>query len=48
MPEIDVNVHPRSLAGAGTGGEVEPAELLRSGDMATLRQILLAQADQAA
>src|SRR5437763_15307067 len=28
MPELDANVHPRSLAGAGTGGTVEPAELL--------------------
>ena len=28
MPELDANVHPRSLAGAGTGGQVEPAELL--------------------
>ena len=27
MPELDANVHPRSLAGAGTGGRVEPAEL---------------------
>jgi hypothetical protein len=28
MPELDANVHPRSLAGAGTGGKVQPAELL--------------------
>jgi hypothetical protein len=28
MPEVDANVHPRSLAGAGTGEKVEPAELL--------------------
>jgi hypothetical protein len=28
MPELDANVHPRSLAGAGTGGKVEPAQLL--------------------
>ena len=28
MPDLDANVHPRSLAGAGTGGQVEPAELL--------------------
>jgi len=30
------------------GGGIEPAELLRAGDIETLRQILLAQADQAA
>src|ERR1051326_1598775 len=28
MPELDANVHPRSLAGAGTGGKVEPTQLL--------------------
>jgi hypothetical protein len=28
MPEIDANVHPRSLAGPGTGGRVGAAELL--------------------
>ena len=36
------------MTSADVGAGVEPAELLRSGDMATLRQILLAQADQAA
>jgi hypothetical protein len=28
MPELDANVHPRSLAGARTGGRLQPAELL--------------------
>jgi hypothetical protein len=36
------------MTNADVGAGIEPAELLRTGDMTTLRRILLAQADQAA